>query len=271
MADVPFTAPAVVVGIDGSRAGVRAALWAVREAVSRDVPLRLVAVSEDAADDVQAAVQAATAAVDTAGTPVRIEADVRSGSPTLALLEASRTAAMICIGAVGLRHFTRHRIGSTAAAVVASAHCPVAIVRGDDNDAEPAKPGWVVVEVDDTPDSAAVLQSAVAQARSRSAPLRVMGAWQSRHTDAHAVADGDRLVRSRLDRRIAEWKRRYPDLDVEPVVVHGSMIDYLVGNAASIQLVVVGSRNTGEVCELLGPALNDTDCSILVLDPQRLL
>ena len=34
--------PAVVVGIDGSRSAVGAALWAVDEAVSRDIPLRLV-------------------------------------------------------------------------------------------------------------------------------------------------------------------------------------------------------------------------------------
>ena len=32
----------VVVGIDGSRPGIDAALWAVDEAVSRDIPLRLV-------------------------------------------------------------------------------------------------------------------------------------------------------------------------------------------------------------------------------------
>jgi nucleotide-binding universal stress UspA family protein len=36
-----FNPPSVVVGIDGSRAAVSAALWAADEAVSRDVPLRL--------------------------------------------------------------------------------------------------------------------------------------------------------------------------------------------------------------------------------------
>jgi hypothetical protein len=41
MREVPAP-PAVVVGVDGSRAAVRAALWAVDEAVSRDIPLRLV-------------------------------------------------------------------------------------------------------------------------------------------------------------------------------------------------------------------------------------
>ena len=42
MRDSPASSPAVVVGIDGSRTAIDAALWAVDEAVSRDIPLRLV-------------------------------------------------------------------------------------------------------------------------------------------------------------------------------------------------------------------------------------
>ena len=42
MRDFPSSSPAVVVGIDGSRTAVDAALWAVDEVVSRDIPLRLV-------------------------------------------------------------------------------------------------------------------------------------------------------------------------------------------------------------------------------------
>lgn len=42
MRNFPSPPPAVVVGIDGSRTAVDAALWAVDEAVSRDIPLRLV-------------------------------------------------------------------------------------------------------------------------------------------------------------------------------------------------------------------------------------
>ena len=36
----------VVVGIDGSKAAIRAALWAVDEAASRDTPLRLLCAIE---------------------------------------------------------------------------------------------------------------------------------------------------------------------------------------------------------------------------------
>ncbi len=282
--------PAVVVGIDRSRAATAAVVWAIDEAASRDVPLRLVAVAEpDAAEETgdrlaeaELALREAVAAAEAAttgrdGSPVRIETEVVTGSPTQTLLDASRTASMVCVGAVGVRYSEHHRVGSTASALVASARCPVAVIRRRQLP-PPEQPGWVVVELDETPDSAAVLQFGVAEARLRSAPLRVLGAWRSRYTDvhdSHAVSDGNRMVRAQLDRRLSEWKRRYPDLDVRPVAVHGSVLNFLARNAADIQLVVVGARNTSAVAELLGPsglaALRNTECSVLVVDPQRLL
>ena len=84
----------------------------------------------------------------------------------------------------------------------------------------------MVVELDDTPDSAAVLQFGVTEARLRNAALRVLGSWQSRYTDihdSHAVADGNRLVRAQLDRRLSHWKHLYPDLDVRPVAIHAKV------------------------------------------------
>ena len=42
MQDHYLTPPSVVVGIDGSRSALDAALWAADEAVSRDIQLRLV-------------------------------------------------------------------------------------------------------------------------------------------------------------------------------------------------------------------------------------
>ena len=285
-----LTPPAVVVGIDRSRAAVSAAVWAVDEAVSRDIPLRLVAVAEqdataetgDRLAEAELALREAVTAAESvstgpAGSPLRIETEVVTGSPTQTLLEASRTAAMVCVGAVGVRYSEHHRVGSTASALVASARCPVAVIRRRQR--PPSEdPGSVVVELDETPDSAAVLQFGVAEARLRSAPLRVLGAWRSRYTDvhdSHAVSDGNRMVRAQLDRRLTEWKRRYPDLDVRPVAVHGSVLNFLARNAAEIQLVVVGARNTSAVAELLGSsglaALGNTECSVLVVDPQRLL
>ena len=133
----------------------------------------------------------------------------------------------------------------------------------------------MVAELDQTPDSAGVLQFAVEEARLRRAPLRVLGTWQSEDHDPRTVAESNRVVRAQLDRRLETWKHRYPDLDVEPVAVRGSGLGYLADHAASIQLVVIGARNTAGVAELLGApgaaALRDTACSVLVVDPQRLL
>lgn len=274
----PFTPPSIVVGIDGSPDAVHAALWAVPEAVSREVPLRLVSVAGSPSDPhAGQMLKAAADAVGTTGQQVRIEAVVLAGAAAPALLEAARDAAMVCVGALGITHADRNRIGSTAAALVSSAHCPVAVVRGS-GVVTHGEPGWVAVELDETRDDAAVLQFGVQEARLRGAPLRVLGAWQSRSTDLHddnAISEGNRLVRAQLDRRLSEWKQRYPDLDVQPVPVHGSMLTYLERNARNIQLVVVGAGNTVGVDDLLGPpgltALHGTACSVLVVDRQRLL
>ncbi len=274
----PFTPPSIVVGIDGSRGAVRAALWAIDEAVSRDIPLRLVYASDapDAAT-ADAAVRYAADAIEATARPVKLEVEIVAGAPIPTLVEASRWASMICVGEVGLRHFDADRIGSTATALVTAAHCPVAIVRGADRATGHAQ-SPIVVELDDSPDSAAVLQFGVEEARLRRAPLRVLGAWQSRYTDvhdSHAVSDGNRMVRAQLDRRLSHWKNRYPDLDARPVAIHGSVLNYLAKHGDSIQLVVVGARNARGIEELLGPtgsaALHNTDCSVLVVDRQRLL
>lgn len=274
-----FSPPSIVVGIDGSRGAVHAALWAIDEAVSREVPLRLLAVADtpDGQTAAEVAVRAAAAAVEETGRAIRLETQVIVGAPTPTLIDASGSAAMICIGAEGLKHFDHNRVGSTATTLVTAARCPVAVVRGAGlPDTEGA--GWVVVELDETPDSAAVLQFAVTEARLRNAALRVLGSWQSRYTDihdSHAVADGNRLVRAQLDRRLSHWKHLYPDLDVRPVAIHGSALTYLSKHAAEIGLVVVGAPNATGIGELLGPmgltALHDTDCTILVVDRQRLL
>lgn len=276
----PFPPTSVVVGVDGSRVGERAALWALHEAVGRDLPLHLLAAAENGdTDAAQTAVRSAAAAVAAAGPPIAMSTAVVAGSPAQVLLEASRRAAMLCVGAVGLKHFDHARVGSTAAALVASAHCPVAVVRGAAGPASAAgssgPAGWVVVELDTTPEAAAVLQFAVAEARMRRAPLRVLGTWQSEDHDPQTITESAQLVRAQLDRRLEQWRHRYPDLDVLPVAVRDSGLGYLAENGAAIQLVVLGAHASAAVAELLGPAgmsaLHGSDCTILVVDRQRLL
>ena len=268
MRDHLSSPPSVVVGIDGSRSGVEAALWAVEEAVSRDIPLRLVyAIDPAKAGDRPAGHGPRTrrrlkspsgtpyTAVESTNKPVKIEVEILQARPTRALIEASRWAAMLCVGAIGLKHSTQGRIGSTAAALASSAHCPVAVV-AQARSAPRRTRGW-------SPRSTSarrgngVLRCAAGRGAVRDAPLRVLTTWQSRFTDihdAHAVADGNRMAKAQLDRRLAQWKKRYPDLDVRAVAVHGSTLNFLTKNASSIQLLVVGHERRQGVSARYGPA-----------------
>ncbi|MGO4443376.1 universal stress protein [Mycobacterium sp. 2YAF39] len=288
MHDLSHSPASIVVGIDGSRTALDAALWAVDEAVSRDIPLRLVyAVHPDDPPDAdvgdaarnlaaaEIAVRHAFVTVESTDKPVKIEAEILQTQPARALIDASRSAAMICLGDMGLRHSGYGQMGSTAAAVAASAHCPVAIVR-----ASRPRPGqgWVVAEVDGSPASNHVLQRALDEARLREAPLRVLNSWPSRFTDIYdsrAVADGNRLAKARLERQLAQWKKRYPDLDIEAVVVHGNTLNYLTEYADSIQLLVVGHERASGIKNLVGPpgyaSLHEAGCSVLICQPQTVL
>jgi nucleotide-binding universal stress UspA family protein len=288
MQDHYSPSPTVVVGIDGSRSAIDAALWAVDEAVIRDIPLRLVYAIDptcastdprDTARDLaraEVAVRHAFTAVESTDKPVKIEVEILQGRPTHALRNASRWAAMLCVGSAGLKDCVKGRIGSTAAALASSAHCPVAVVRG--HDPVHAAQQWVVVEVDESAASDGVLRRAIEEAQLRNAPLRVLTIWQSRVTDIHdanAVADGNRLARAQLDRRLAQWKKRYPGLDVRAAAVNGSTLSYLAKNASSIQLLVVGHERPQGVAALLGPpgyaALHNAECSVLICEPQNVL
>src|SRR5690349_86892 len=192
MQDDRSPARAVVVGIDGSRCAVDTALWAVDEAVSRDIPLRLVYAidparagmdPQDAARGLaraEVAVRQAFTAVESTDKPVKIEVEIVQDEPTRALRRVSRRAAMACVGSVGLRS---GRVGSTASALAASAHCPVAVIAG--YDPLHSERQWVVAEVDDSAGSDGVLLRALEEAQLRHAPLRVLTTWQSRFGDVH--------------------------------------------------------------------------------------
>jgi nucleotide-binding universal stress UspA family protein len=284
-----FTPPSVVVGIDGSKAAAGAALWAIDEAISRDIPLRLLYVVDEGnatASDLDAAarklaaadiaVRYAFTAVEATDKPVKIEVEIAQGNAASTLVRASRSAAMVCVGAVGFNHFQPGRVGSTAAAVAANAHCAVAVVRHHDG---PPRPGAdrIVVVADESPHNGVVLETALEEARLRNAPLRVITCWQSRFTDIHdgrAVSEGNRRIRAELDRRLAPWIRRYPDIQLDAVAVHGNIVNYLAKDAKPIQLVVVGARDRRDVEQLIGPAgnaaLHHSDCSVLVVDRQHL-
>ena len=277
------TPGSILVGIDGSKTAIGAALWAADEAVSRDVPLRLLCAMErgntrdadrmaDRHIAAENAVRQAATAVEATGQPVKIETKIVVGPPVSSLIRASASPAMLCLGAVGLRHFQPGRVGSTAAALALWGRCPVAIVRGRDRYRR--HPDEIVVDVEGLLKNGVLLGTAIGEALLRNAPIRAVICRQAVSGDDGAERDRDRRARADLDRRLAPWRQRYPNIEVESVVVHGSLLDYLARNHRSMRLVIVGASNRQHVRELLGPIgaamLQDSDSSLLIVNRRNL-
>jgi nucleotide-binding universal stress UspA family protein len=250
-----FPPKSVIVGIDGSQAAIRTALWAVDEVAGTDIPLRLLYIRELSPTPSRGETRAATAtaeeavydayhAVTAAGKPVKVEMEIVEGLPVPALIQASESTPLICVGDVGSGQSSPAGFGSTATALVHAAHCSVAVVRSD-RDGEPTQSRWIVAHVDGSADDQLVLDFAFRQANRRNAPLVVVTACQS---------ESDDRMRAMLDRHVAPCKPHYPDVDVRSATAHGPLVDFLAEHSTSIQLVAVGATQTNEVQQLLSPA-----------------
>ncbi|WP_044097196.1 universal stress protein [Mycobacterium canetti] len=261
----PRPARAVVVGIDGSRAATHAALWAVDEAVNRDIPLRLVYVIDPSQPSAageggggqsaaRAALHDASREVEATGQPVKIETEVLCGRPLTKLMQESRSAAMLCVGSVGLDH-VRGRRGSVAATLAGSALCPVAVIHP--SPAEPATTSQVSAVVAEV-DNGVVLRHAFEEARLRGVPLRAVAVHAAETPDD--VEQGSRLAHVHLSRRLAHWTRLYPEVRVDRAIAGGSACRHLAANAKPGQLFVADSHSAHELCGAYQPG-----CAVLTV------
>ncbi len=136
----------IVVGVDGSAEGQRALAWALDEAALRGMKLTLVNgidlgmagadpygggyVLEQLQDAGRLALDEAEAIAAARG--VETERRLETGSPSYALIEASKDAALLVVGCRGHGGFTGMLLGSVSTACVHHAHCPVVVVRPPD-------------------------------------------------------------------------------------------------------------------------------------------
>jgi len=276
-----FPPKSVVVGIDGSQAAIRAALWAVDEVAETDIPLRLLYVRElspapgrgearAAMATAEEAVNDAYHAVTAVGKPVKVEMEIVEGLSVPALIETSESTPLICIGDVGSGQSSPAGFGSTATALVRAAHSSVAVIRGDHSQ-EQTKNRCVAAHVAGCADDQVVLEFAFEEALRRTAPLVVMTAWQSGFDDLQddrSVNDHQRRMHAILDRYVALWTRHYPEVHARTTTAYRPLLHYLAEHASSIQLVVVGATQTHEVQQLVSPAadpaLRHSDFALLV-------
>jgi nucleotide-binding universal stress UspA family protein len=258
----------VVVGIDGSPAAVHAAQWAVDEAVSRDSPLRLIYILERHSEAVrleteyaEIALLAASAAVEATGQPVKIETSIIRGHPNAVLARQSRDAEMLVVGAFGAGYRTRKLIGSTAAALVRLARCPLAVIRPPY--VPPAEPGVVAVIVEGSQRCEALLGMAMDEAQLRELALLKL---------CVRPLDPDDTGSEPFRQSRRHERPRYPEVEVRAVTIGPSAARFLSETDRTIRLVIIAGndgkdRTRGALAAGGRAVLFHAHCSVLLVHP----
>jgi nucleotide-binding universal stress UspA family protein len=265
-----FLERTIVVGVDGSAGSDQAVLWATNLAAQRTLGIHIVhglrntapyygvGIAETGADidvlreDGARILREAVTLVHGTDENVPTTTDMPFGPPASLLTELSRTVPMIVIGHTGDGGFSGMLLGSTAAAVVSHARCPVLVVRG--RFGPPGTPdGPVVVGVDGSPVSEQAVAAAFDEASARGVPLVALHGWCDGNADSgyrtnryfadwDSIKDGEALI---LAERLAGWQEKYPDVEVRRELVQDQPRHALLERSATAQLVVVGSRGRG--------------------------
>lgn len=266
----------IVVGVDGSAASNAALDWAAKDAALRHVSLTLVhAVNmtpvwpevpmptgtsvwreEEGRQILEQAVKTAQDVARTSG-HIDINCQLLWSPPQPALVELSNEAQLVVVGSRGRGAVARGLLGSVSSGVARHAKCPVAVIREQDQSTPlPAHAGQalIVLGIDGSPASELATAIAFEEASFRGATLKAVHAWSDIEVvelpglDWSAFADEAARV---LAERLAGWQERYPDVEVNRFVVCDRPARRLIKEAASAQLVVVGSHGRGHLSGML--------------------
>ena len=248
----------IVVGTDGSGPSLRAVDWAAREAVLRDVPLRIVSVCaikprtswvtpHDSGcgtlwETAGQALQEAGDRADMAAHGLTIDTSLLVGEPGPVLADAAANTLMLVVGWGGVSGLATTAFGSVTR--YAAAHAPCAVVIHRDQAAVHHR---IVTGIRDVDDRDAALDFAFDEASHRGAHLLAVQAWYgSRPAGAGGSAVKPKRVSSvafaRLARLLDPWQEKYPEVEVGAEVIHARPGQALAEITASADLLVLGRR-----------------------------
>lgn len=268
----------IVVGVDGSPAAAVALRWAAREAVLRDASLMVVhaiapsiptrepgtpvppGVAQWQKNRGGRIIDDALRIVHQGGDderPPSVDSELVFSGAVSGLVDLSKEAQLVVVGCGGCGGLRGRPLGSISSALIHHAQCPVALIHESDPLTADRTDAPVLVGVDGSSSSELATAIAFDEASRRKVGLTVLQAcsdakflrFPDRQWPAMKAADEDSLAQ-----RLERWRKQFPDVAVQPVVVPDEPARRLLQRSDSAQLVVVGSHGRGGyVGMLVGP------------------
>jgi nucleotide-binding universal stress UspA family protein len=286
----------LVVGVDGSEAGLWAADWATDEAALHGLDLRIVhaclweryegPVFPQSAE-VPAERALAQGIVDRAAerarqrnADVRITVDIAPEEAEAALLREARHAAAVVTGCRGRGPVRGALLGSVSRSLATHAVGPVIVVRGTPRNRQGTN-GRIVIGVGEAETSTAAIRFAFREAEARRCALDAVRAW--RHPAHRPLAlplftgapghHYEDQAATLLEGALRVLEHEHPDVPVHRVPAEGPAHHVLLTHSATADLLVLGApRRQGQLSPPLGrvahAALQYADCPVAVV-PQR--
>ncbi len=285
----------IVIGVDGSPGSRNAVSWGLARAARRQVPVRLIRAFDPSMHDVRVGGASEIGVLGESFDHVRQQLDATyeaarlvhpeltiipelvDDSASSALIEASRDAETVVIGAHGAAGFSNLVAGSTTMNVGSHAHCTVVAVPNDESQAQEGT--GIIVGVDGSEISETAIAYAFREASETGQDLTAVHAWTDPLTPAAlgtaipALYDRESYTRDQeilLAESLAGWAEKYPDVNVTRRVIHEQPVQALAGTAHNARLLVVGCRGQGRLRSmLLGSVshgvLHLADCPVAVV------
>lgn len=266
----------VVAGLDGSPESRAAVEWAAREAMLRDLPLKIVHVREPLPEPMaQAPLVGGETMQDWSERVPRESAEgVRlrhpglvvtteqpSGRPAEMLATAAGTAELLVLGSRAMGGIGGFMVGSVGLSVVAHTVRPVVLVRAGEQAADEHEPDPsgvpssaapfrpVVLGLDTRHPDETLLEFAFDAAVRRETSLVMVHGWNPPPYYAYGMS-GDLAAHNSvalkestaLTEVLRPWRQKYPDVEVTEKSRFGSPALHVVNASAGASLVVVGRR-----------------------------
>jgi nucleotide-binding universal stress UspA family protein len=259
----------IVIGVDGSPGGASALEWGLGLAERRQAPVRLVHAFAPATwnlrigggNDIERVGNARSAARDlleeareraTSSHPtLSITSRLIDDAAASALIEESREADTVVVGAHGGHGFSHLVAGSTTMNVASHAQCTVVTVPTAVTSAESR---GIVVGVDGCDVTQGAIAFAFREAAATRQPVTAIHAWTDPMTMSPMAQDTAGYSRAReqvLSEMLGPWMDKHPDVSITLRVVREHPVHALAAAAQGAQLLVVGCRGRGALRSLM--------------------